>query len=330
MTGSGLVPHVVQVFSLRAASMRRMIRSWELAMWAGGTPRALRELLATLVSELNRCHYCTDAHEAFLGAVGGDARRVASLLAGTLPDATALERALVALARRAHDAPASLSPDDLVPLRAAAGDDALDYLLVLAAFHFYNRIADLLGVPPEVLPRALRGVAPLRRLSVGAATRVMRRMDLATRPYTTTFAAACARLEAARGAPAGTALEPLRARPQVVEWLALGIEERARHGTLDRATLARVRSAVADALPRTAEEAAGLHARPADPVEAFAFVGTRYAHRATAEDVTTLRRAGHDDLAILDLAIAIGDANQWARLSRLAGVPADLIELAPG
>lgn len=57
MSGSGLVAQVVQVFSLRASSMRRMIRSWELAMWAGGAPRMTRELVAAAVARLEDCHY---------------------------------------------------------------------------------------------------------------------------------------------------------------------------------------------------------------------------------------------------------------------------------
>ncbi len=57
MSGSDLVAGVVQVFSLRPASMRRMIRSWELAMWVGDVPRADRELVAAAVSRLNDCHY---------------------------------------------------------------------------------------------------------------------------------------------------------------------------------------------------------------------------------------------------------------------------------
>jgi alkylhydroperoxidase family enzyme len=48
---------IVQAFSLRPASMRRMVRSWELAMWTGTEPRASRELLASLISRLNECHY---------------------------------------------------------------------------------------------------------------------------------------------------------------------------------------------------------------------------------------------------------------------------------
>jgi len=51
------VAKIVQLFSLRPASMRFMIRGWELGMWAGEAPRATRELIGAMVSRLNDCHY---------------------------------------------------------------------------------------------------------------------------------------------------------------------------------------------------------------------------------------------------------------------------------
>ena len=48
---------IVQLFSLRPGSMRRMVRSWELAMWCGDEPRTNRELIASVISRLNDCHY---------------------------------------------------------------------------------------------------------------------------------------------------------------------------------------------------------------------------------------------------------------------------------
>ena len=249
-------------------------------------------------------------------------------MAGTLADATPLERALIGLVRRAHDAPAALVPEDLAPLRAVAGDGALDYLLVLSAFHFINRIADLLGVPPEALPSTLRRFEPLRRLGVRAASVVLRRMDLTIRPYPTSFADARRRLETAIGRRIGEAVEPLRPRPKLVESIALAVEERDRTSSLDPATLRRVHGVVERALPHGPEDTTGFHPRPPDPVDAFAFVGTRYAQRTTTDQIAALRRTGLDDLAILDLAIAVADANQWARMHRLAGLPANLFSLA--
>jgi hypothetical protein len=55
--GDTLVARIVQMFSLRPASMRRMIQSWELTMWCAQAPRANRELLASAISRLNDCHY---------------------------------------------------------------------------------------------------------------------------------------------------------------------------------------------------------------------------------------------------------------------------------
>jgi hypothetical protein len=57
VAGSDLVANVVRLFSPRPASMRRMIRSWELTMWVGDEPRTLRETVAAAVSRLNDCHY---------------------------------------------------------------------------------------------------------------------------------------------------------------------------------------------------------------------------------------------------------------------------------
>jgi hypothetical protein len=57
VAGHDLIAKIVQLFSLRPASMRRMIRSWELTMWTAPGPRWTRELLAATVSRLNNCHY---------------------------------------------------------------------------------------------------------------------------------------------------------------------------------------------------------------------------------------------------------------------------------
>jgi hypothetical protein len=57
VAGGGRVAQIVQLFSLRPASMRRMIRGWELSNWAGSEPRAMREFVSAAVSRLNDCHY---------------------------------------------------------------------------------------------------------------------------------------------------------------------------------------------------------------------------------------------------------------------------------
>ena len=55
--GHCMIPKIVQMFSLRPASMKMMIRVWELSIWTGDEPRHNRELVAAAVSRLNDCHY---------------------------------------------------------------------------------------------------------------------------------------------------------------------------------------------------------------------------------------------------------------------------------
>ncbi len=55
--GGEMVAKIVQMFSLRPGSMRRMIRTWELAMWVGTQPRTDREMIASMISRYNNCDY---------------------------------------------------------------------------------------------------------------------------------------------------------------------------------------------------------------------------------------------------------------------------------
>jgi alkylhydroperoxidase family enzyme len=154
-------------------------------------------------------------------------------------------------------------------------------------------------------------------------------MDLANRAYPhsyeTALASAAPLVARTLRRPVGDALAPHRPRPKLVEVLALALAERDERSTVERPTLARVQRTVEDALPRSLADSTGFHARPKDPVEAFAFVGTRYPARTTPAMVDALRRAGWDDVGILDLATAVADANNWARMHRLLDLPPELL-----
>ncbi|HXC51338.1 MAG TPA: hypothetical protein VN634_10675 [Candidatus Limnocylindrales bacterium] len=231
------------------------------------------------------------------------------------------------LVRRSFEAPALLSEADLDPLREAAGDSALTYACVLGAFHYINRIADLLHVDSEFLPESALRFGSVRRIGVFFATRLLRRMDLRNRHYTGSFETECDRI--ARRAEKDVdvlarELAALRPRPWLIEVLRLSLEERER-ALLETEEVARVHALVEEFLPRNAGEAEGFHPRPDDALEAFVFVGTRYAARTTPDMITALRRQGASELRILDLAHTVADANQWARVRRLLGLPHDLL-----
>lgn len=217
-------------------------------------------------------------------------------------------------------------------MRALKGDYAVDYVLVLGAFHFINRIADLLEVPSEGLPERLRRVEFVRRVFVRIAGRLMRAMDLTNRSFSRTFEQVLTDVQALHAAAGCSAdqsgYDTLRSRPHGLEVVLLALEERDVRSSLDPAVLARVHQVVEEALPTGPDEAFGFHPRPSDAIDAFAFVGTRYAARTTQEMVDALRARGMDDLGIMDLAIAVADANQWARMSRLLGLDPALYYLS--
>ena len=57
MSDSSLIPNIVQLFSLRPATMQMMLRKFELTMWAGNVPRQHRKMVAAAISRFNHCHY---------------------------------------------------------------------------------------------------------------------------------------------------------------------------------------------------------------------------------------------------------------------------------
>jgi alkylhydroperoxidase family enzyme len=238
------------------------------------------------------------------------------------------------LVKKTFVEPALLTVSDLEPLREIVGDEALDYTLVVGNFHFINRMADLLDVPVEVLPKPLRRFEVLRRFSVRLASLLMARMDLANRTYTVSYKEALENirplLEHSLGSALDIELQPLKPRPKMIEALQLALEERDVRSSLDRETLAKIHRVVEEGLPANIIEAEGFHDRPKDPVKCFAFVGTRYAYRTTTDMIEALRKEGYDDISILDLAIAVAEANQWARLCRLLNLNPKLYYLSPG
>jgi hypothetical protein len=242
-----------------------------------------------------------------------------------------LERALLEMVRKSVEQPRRLAPRDLGPLRAIVGDGAVTYAMVAGSFHFINRVADLLHVDSEALPERLRRFEVLRRWSVRIAARMFRRVDLANRAYGPSFDQTIKEsgsvIETLIGSPLGARLEPLRPRPHAVEILRLAIEERAQRSSLPRALVAQVQQGVEDALPASQQDLEGFHVRPRDPVDAFVFVGTRYAARTTMQMIDSLHGSGFDDVGVLDLAIAVADANQWARTHRLLDLDARLFYL---
>jgi hypothetical protein len=229
---------------------------------------------------------------------------------------TPAERAIEDLARKSVRAPTLLAPSDLAPLSAAVGaSGALEVVGMLGAFHFVNRVADLVGIESET-PIVQRRFRWLRSFGIRLQSAVMRRaLDLSNRPVEIDVDAVLIETEKLRGEPLPAGYRLLTLAPNVAAWAhRMALE----WPSIDPSLAARVRKGVRSALPSGDEDVEGVHPRPSDPVDALVFVGTRYPARTTDALMQAARgTAGYDEAGLTDLVFAISACNAWERVDRL-------------
>lgn len=232
------------------------------------------------------------------------------------------ELAIQELVRKSVEAPALLCPADLLPLLRILGRiGTIEVTAMLVAFHFINRVADLVGIRSDVPLIAAHRWRFLWSLGVRLQGIALRRIfDFSNRaPEGVDAEATLQRWRIIRKAPLPPGYDLVRESPGVAAWLESALQA---YPTLDPGMVERVDAGVRAALPACREEAKGFHRRPEDPLDALVFVGTRYAARTTDEMVESLRRQySWGDPEITDLIYAIAMGNCFERLDRLWAAP---------
>ena len=142
-------------FLLHSASARLLSGVWAVCretLVAGRAPRHLTELVATVVSQVNTCPYCVDAHTTMLRA-GDHGALAASLLAGVGGEGIDEEaRSFAAWAAATGSLGAGVLADP--PFDAELAPELIG---TAVAFHYINRMVTILASPsPLPGPRALR------------------------------------------------------------------------------------------------------------------------------------------------------------------------------
>ncbi|MDV6373985.1 peroxidase-related enzyme [Deinococcus arenicola] len=149
----GFVPNV---FRAQALNGEQFLAWWNYFNLLVNKPGELsnieRELMAVVVSGLNRCVYCAVSHGAALREYGMDAQQ-ADTVAVNWRHArlSAREAALCAYAEKLTLHPAQMTEADLNPLREAGLDDAgiLEAVQVIGMFNMTNRVSSALGFVPN-------------------------------------------------------------------------------------------------------------------------------------------------------------------------------------
>lgn len=149
----GFVPNVFVAQALNGEQFQAWWTYFNLLVnKEGHLTNAERELLAVVVSGLNRCTYCTVSHGAALRHHTGDPT-TSDLVAVNWRQANLPQReaALAAYAERLTLAPAEVTPADLEPLRAVGLDDhqLLEAIQVIGMFNMTNRVATALAMVPN-------------------------------------------------------------------------------------------------------------------------------------------------------------------------------------
>ena len=149
----GFVPNVFRAQAVNGEQFQAWWNYFNLLVnKEGHLSNADRELLAVVVSSVNRCDYCAVSHGAALRTFTSDAV-TADLVAVNWRQAGlgVREEAMAAYAERLTLHPADVVESDLQPLRDVGLDDheIVELVQVVGMFNLTNRVSTALGLVPN-------------------------------------------------------------------------------------------------------------------------------------------------------------------------------------
>ncbi|MGE5272302.1 MAG: peroxidase-related enzyme [Verrucomicrobiota bacterium] len=149
----GFVPNVLRVYALRPRHLELWNAFYDDLMRGDSTlSRPQREMIAVVVSTVNRCHYCMVSHSAYLRKLTGDPVLVEQLRTNyKYAELDARERAMLDFAVRLTEQSSACTEADVEELRETGwtDEDIMDIAEVAAMFNFTNRLASGLGWVPN-------------------------------------------------------------------------------------------------------------------------------------------------------------------------------------
>ena len=160
----GHVPNVIRAYAFRPERFLAWWKHYQTVMRAeGGLSDAQREMIAVVVSSVNRCHYCVVSHAAALRSYTGD-EILADELAVNYRRArlSRKDRAMLDFAVKVTERSHEVEEADIQALRKVgwADEDVADIAEVTSLFNFSNRMANALGWVPNELYNSLGRTPP--------------------------------------------------------------------------------------------------------------------------------------------------------------------------
>ncbi len=149
----GMVPNVLRAYAFDIAKLNAFTGMYNDLMLAdSGLSKLEREMIAVVVSSINRCWYCQVAHGAAVRALSGDPMLGEAMVMNyRAADLDARQRAMLDFAAKLTEAPAKMGEGDREALRAVGFSerDIWDIASVAAFFNMTNRVASATDMRPN-------------------------------------------------------------------------------------------------------------------------------------------------------------------------------------
>lgn len=149
----GLVPNVLRAYALRPEKLRAFGRMYnDLMLGDSGLSKLEREMVAVVVSAVNRCYYCLVAHGAAVRELSGDPQLGEMLVMNyRVAELDRRRRALLDFAWKLTETPHLVGDPDRAALRAVglSEEEIFDLCAVVGFFNMSNRVAAGVDMMPN-------------------------------------------------------------------------------------------------------------------------------------------------------------------------------------
>jgi uncharacterized peroxidase-related enzyme len=149
----GMVPNVVQVFSITPEILEAQLKLYRAVMpKQGALSASVQEMIAAVVSDINSCQYCMRWHSHSLAQMGLDEEQVGRICSDyQTANLEPKDLGLLQFADKMTRDPATMTDADVDHLKELEWTDEaiLEATCIAAFFNFLNRVVNALGVFPE-------------------------------------------------------------------------------------------------------------------------------------------------------------------------------------
>lgn len=149
----GMVPNVLKAHAFDIAKLNAFTAMYNELMLAGsGLSKLEREMIAVVVSSINKCFYCLTAHGAAVRQLSGDPKLGEMLVMNwRVADLPYRQRAMLSFVEKMTKASADIAEYDREALRDAGFSerDIWDIANVAGFFNMTNRVASATDMRPN-------------------------------------------------------------------------------------------------------------------------------------------------------------------------------------